>query len=172
MAALWTAAIGLDRFRPYTLWSRRQRSAGVGGRLPARSRGGKHRGIPGFRFPSPSWGPVVAGWDSTCRSSLPKCDNSGVRERIRIPPDRYDRDYFLSEHVEGYPEFREGRLSWVKRKQTETLALACGVTILLSILRAFENSIGSGKRLPTTEGGSVSRHWTCCRATEGPLWGA
>jgi ubiquinone/menaquinone biosynthesis C-methylase UbiE len=48
-----------------------------------------------------------------------------------IPPDVYDRDYFLSEICEGWDEFREERgVSHNKRKQVETIAPAPGLHVL------------------------------------------
>jgi ubiquinone/menaquinone biosynthesis C-methylase UbiE len=48
-----------------------------------------------------------------------------------IPPDVYDREYFLSEICEGWEEFREGRgVSFNKAKQVELLGPRPGMRIL------------------------------------------
>jgi ubiquinone/menaquinone biosynthesis C-methylase UbiE len=48
-----------------------------------------------------------------------------------IPPDVYDREYFLSEICEGWDEFREDRgVSFNKAKQVELLAPRSGLRIL------------------------------------------
>jgi ubiquinone/menaquinone biosynthesis C-methylase UbiE len=48
-----------------------------------------------------------------------------------IPPEVYDREYFLSEICEGWDEFREGRgVSFNKAKQVELLAPRPGLRIL------------------------------------------
>src|SRR5918995_583992 len=53
------------------------------------------------------------------------------RTKQSIPPDVYDREYFLSEICEGWDEFREDRgVSFNKRKQVELLAPAPGMRVL------------------------------------------
>src|SRR5215213_9369080 len=48
-----------------------------------------------------------------------------------IPPDVYDRDYFLSEICEGFDEFQEGRgVSHNKSKQVNAMKAAPGLRIL------------------------------------------
>lgn len=47
-----------------------------------------------------------------------------------IPPDVYDRDYFLSEICEGWDEFQEGEISFNKAKQVRLLAPGPGMRIL------------------------------------------
>jgi ubiquinone/menaquinone biosynthesis C-methylase UbiE len=48
-----------------------------------------------------------------------------------IPPDVYDRKYFLSDICEGFEEFQEGRgVSYNKSKQVEAIAPGPGLTIL------------------------------------------
>lgn len=50
--------------------------------------------------------------------------------RRQVPQERYDRDYLLSDNTEGYQEFREGRLSFVKQLQLDELRLAPGTRLL------------------------------------------
>ena len=52
------------------------------------------------------------------------------RRREEIPAEEYDRDFYLSDHLEGFAEYRSGELSYVKQKQLEMLELAEGVTFL------------------------------------------
>jgi ubiquinone/menaquinone biosynthesis C-methylase UbiE len=47
-----------------------------------------------------------------------------------IPPDVYDRDYFLSEICEGWEEYQAGEVSFNKRKQVRLLAPRPGMRIL------------------------------------------
>lgn len=47
-----------------------------------------------------------------------------------VPPEVYDRDYLLSTKLEGYEAFLEGRLSPIKAKQLEMLALDPTVSLL------------------------------------------
>jgi ubiquinone/menaquinone biosynthesis C-methylase UbiE len=47
-----------------------------------------------------------------------------------IPPDVYDRDYFLSEICEGFDEAKAGEVSYNKAKQVRTLALRPGMKVL------------------------------------------
>jgi ubiquinone/menaquinone biosynthesis C-methylase UbiE len=48
-----------------------------------------------------------------------------------IPPETYDRDYFLSDICEGYDEFRDGRgISYNKAKQVRLLAPERGMKVL------------------------------------------
>jgi ubiquinone/menaquinone biosynthesis C-methylase UbiE len=48
----------------------------------------------------------------------------------RIPAEVYDREFFLSPHLEGYDEFLKGELSVVKARQLEMLAIAQGTRVL------------------------------------------
>jgi ubiquinone/menaquinone biosynthesis C-methylase UbiE len=59
-------------------------------------------------------------------SSLP---NGAFRAR-RIPPEAYDRSFFLSSFLEGFEEFQNGGLSRVKRTQLELLQLRPGMSLL------------------------------------------
>ena len=53
------------------------------------------------------------------------------RSTQSIPPDVYDREYFLSEICEGWEEFQEGRgVSFNKQKQVRLLAPRPGMRIL------------------------------------------
>src|SRR5688572_7743371 len=47
-----------------------------------------------------------------------------------IPPEVYDRDYFLSEICEGFEEYREGTVSYNKAKQVRYLSPRPGLRIL------------------------------------------
>lgn len=47
-----------------------------------------------------------------------------------VPPEVYDRDYLLSTKLEGYEAFLEGRLSPIKARQFEMLALDSTVSML------------------------------------------
>lgn len=47
-----------------------------------------------------------------------------------IPPDVYDRDYFLSDICEGFEEFQEGEVSFNKQKQVRMLDPGPGMRIL------------------------------------------
>lgn len=56
---------------------------------------------------------------------------TGAPREQSIPPDVYDREYFLSEICEGWDEFRDGRgVSFNKAKQVELLAPGPGLRIL------------------------------------------
>ena len=46
-----------------------------------------------------------------------------MKEKISIPQEEYDRDYLLSDFLEGYEFFKEGKLSSVKEKQLGMLEL-------------------------------------------------
>jgi ubiquinone/menaquinone biosynthesis C-methylase UbiE len=48
----------------------------------------------------------------------------------QVSPDRYDRDYLLSDNTEGFQEFRSGGMSYVKQLQLEELELASGTQLL------------------------------------------
>jgi len=48
----------------------------------------------------------------------------------RIPAEVYDREFFLSPHLEGYDEFLKGELSVVKARQLEMLAIEQGTRVL------------------------------------------
>jgi len=53
-----------------------------------------------------------------------------MSERRTVPAEVYDREYLLSENVEGFHEFREGKLSLVKERQIEALDLGPGTKLL------------------------------------------
>ena len=53
-----------------------------------------------------------------------------MTSRRSVPPEVYDREYFLSDNVEGFDEFRDGRLSLVKERQIDALRLDPGVELL------------------------------------------
>ena len=54
-----------------------------------------------------------------------------VTEQQSIPPDVYDRDYFLSDICEGWDEYQQDRgLSFNKAKQVERLKLEPGMKVL------------------------------------------
>jgi ubiquinone/menaquinone biosynthesis C-methylase UbiE len=48
----------------------------------------------------------------------------------RVPAERYDRGYLLSEATEGYAEYRSGSLSHLKALQLEALEIQPGTTLL------------------------------------------
>ena len=48
----------------------------------------------------------------------------------QVPAERYDRDYLLSENTEGFREFREGALSFIKQQQLQKLELTPGTRLL------------------------------------------
>ncbi len=50
--------------------------------------------------------------------------------RRSVPPEVYDSAYLLSDNTEGYQEFREGSLSFVKQLQLDMLELEPGMTLL------------------------------------------
>jgi ubiquinone/menaquinone biosynthesis C-methylase UbiE len=50
--------------------------------------------------------------------------------RRSIPAEVYDREYLLSDNVEGFDEFRDGTLSLVKQRQIEELRLHPDVELL------------------------------------------
>jgi ubiquinone/menaquinone biosynthesis C-methylase UbiE len=47
-----------------------------------------------------------------------------------VPAERYDRAYLLSDNTEGFREFQEGELSFIKQLQLEELELTPGVRLL------------------------------------------
>ena len=51
-------------------------------------------------------------------------------EQQSIPPEAYDREYFLSDICEGFAEAQQGEVSFNKAKQVRRLAPGPGVTIL------------------------------------------
>ncbi len=53
-----------------------------------------------------------------------------MTEQQSIPPDVYDRDYFLSEICEGFEEAQQGEISWNKAKQVRLLGAGPGLRIL------------------------------------------
>ncbi len=52
------------------------------------------------------------------------------KSRVSIPPEIYDKDYFLSDYLEGYEAFKEGDLSAVKAKQLKMLHIRKGISFL------------------------------------------
>jgi len=56
--------------------------------------------------------------------------HAGALEQQSIPPEAYDRDYFLSEICEGFEEAQQGDVSHNKAKQVRLLGAAPGVRIL------------------------------------------
>ena len=48
----------------------------------------------------------------------------------RLSPETYSREFFLSEHLEGYREYQEGMLSSVKARQLEMLEVSVGISVL------------------------------------------
>jgi ubiquinone/menaquinone biosynthesis C-methylase UbiE len=48
----------------------------------------------------------------------------------QVSPEVYDEKYFLSDSTEGYQEFCDGSVSWVKQCQIEQLELAPGIRML------------------------------------------
>ncbi|MBX9788242.1 MAG: class I SAM-dependent methyltransferase [Pirellulales bacterium] len=48
----------------------------------------------------------------------------------RIPAEVYDRAFFLSQHLEGYDEYLQGELSFVKARQLEMLGITPGMRVL------------------------------------------
>lgn len=50
--------------------------------------------------------------------------------RRRVGPELYDSNYLLSENTEGFCEFLEGSLSFVKQHQLELLELGPGISLL------------------------------------------
>jgi SAM-dependent methyltransferase len=53
-----------------------------------------------------------------------------MRNRRSVPAEVYDREYFLSDNVEGFREFRDGGLSLVKQRQIDALRLEAGTELL------------------------------------------
>jgi ubiquinone/menaquinone biosynthesis C-methylase UbiE/MoaA/NifB/PqqE/SkfB family radical SAM enzyme len=53
-----------------------------------------------------------------------------ARHSKRLPSELYDTAYLMSQLLEGYQEFREGRLSVVKAREIEMLALEPGMSVL------------------------------------------
>ncbi|MFQ5515141.1 MAG: class I SAM-dependent methyltransferase [Myxococcota bacterium] len=52
------------------------------------------------------------------------------RPSRRVPPEAYDKTYLLSDNTEGFREFKEGSLSFVKRSQLDLLELRPGLRLL------------------------------------------
>ncbi len=50
--------------------------------------------------------------------------------RRQVPQERYDRKYLLSDNTEGFQEFQEGRLSFIKQQQIDGLELSPGIRLL------------------------------------------
>jgi ubiquinone/menaquinone biosynthesis C-methylase UbiE len=55
---------------------------------------------------------------------------NGMQRLKRIPPSAYRKEYFLSDFVEGYEEFKRGDLSLVKSRQLDLLDLEPGLSVL------------------------------------------
>ena len=53
-----------------------------------------------------------------------------MSDQQSIPPDVYDREYFLSEICEGFEEAQQGEVSWNKAKQVKLLAAGPGMRVL------------------------------------------
>jgi ubiquinone/menaquinone biosynthesis C-methylase UbiE len=53
-----------------------------------------------------------------------------MSSRRSVPAEVYDREYFLSDNVEGFQEFQDGKLSLVKQRQIDALALEAGTGLL------------------------------------------
>jgi len=65
---------------------------------------------------------------------------SSKRKSRNIPPEVYDKAYLLSDYLEGYQEYKEGRLSSVKQSELNLLELKNGMHML-------EVGIGRGEFL-------------------------
>ena len=63
-----------------------------------------------------------------------------MKTKRQIPPEKYSREYLLSDNLEGFQEFKERGLSYVKQLQLDMLALQQGTTLL-------EVGIGRGEFL-------------------------
>ena len=50
--------------------------------------------------------------------------------RLPLPSEIYDRDYYLSDRVEGWEQFREGGLSAIKRQELDLLGVGPGIRLL------------------------------------------
>ena len=50
--------------------------------------------------------------------------------RRQVPAEVYDRDYLLSDNTEGYQEYRDGGLSFVKEGQLDALEIEPGIELL------------------------------------------
>ena len=53
-----------------------------------------------------------------------------MASKRQVPADRYDRDYLLSDNTEGFQEFRDGGLSFIKQLQLAQLELRPGTRLL------------------------------------------
>ncbi len=78
---------------------------------------------------------LIIGSDNSTSGSirLRVRDNGSLRAMVgkrQVSPEVYDEKYFLSDSTEGYQEFRDGSVSWVKQRQIEQLELAPGIRML------------------------------------------
>jgi len=53
-----------------------------------------------------------------------------ARSKRRVPPEAYDKSCLLSDSTEGFEEFQQGSLSFIKRLQLDMLELSPGVRLL------------------------------------------
>ena len=60
----------------------------------------------------------------------PLAGRSTMATKRQVPAERYDRDYLLSDSTEGFQEFRDGGLSFVKQQQLEQLQITPGIRLL------------------------------------------
>ncbi len=53
-----------------------------------------------------------------------------MASKRQVPAERYDREYLLSDNTEGFQEFRDGGLSFIKQEQLEKLEIRPGILLL------------------------------------------
>jgi ubiquinone/menaquinone biosynthesis C-methylase UbiE len=53
-----------------------------------------------------------------------------TQSKRRVPPEAYDRSCLLSDSTEGFQEFQQGSLSFIKRLQFDMLELGPGIRLL------------------------------------------
>src|SRR5690348_3311624 len=53
-----------------------------------------------------------------------------INNHKTLPASFYDKEYLLSEHLEGFDEFKKNQLSFVKQKQLQLLDLKKGIKLL------------------------------------------
>ncbi len=53
-----------------------------------------------------------------------------ARSKTRVPPEVYNKAYLLSDNTEGFEEFTQGSLSYVKQLQLDLLELVPGIRLL------------------------------------------